>query len=168
MTLSYPSYREIRLSKGFVAKVDWEDYPWLSQLRWHVQGDSSSTRVYATTEGPEINKVRIGGIRMHRLIMGLKKGDKRQVDHINRDTLDNRRENLRIVTQTQNSQNRNSGRGNKTGFKGVWKHKEGKYTSQIQFEGRKIHLGLHRTAENAYKAYCSAARDLFGEYACFK
>jgi hypothetical protein len=82
----------IELTKGMRTLVDDEDHEWLSQWKW--QAHKSSTLWYA---------VRTGTIRMHRLILGLEKSDKRVVDHLNKDSLDNRRANLRICTIHENN-----------------------------------------------------------------
>ena len=75
--------REIPLTKGRVALVDVDDFEWLSRFRWVVNPQG-----YAITKTAPY-------LRMHRLIMGLPRGE---VDHKNRDRLDNRKENLRRAT----------------------------------------------------------------------
>lgn len=84
------------------------------------------------------------------------------VDHISRNTLDNRIENLRLVSQKQNNENRlGPQRNNKIGFKGVCSvSRSGRYRAQIKHEGKKLHLGCFGTPEEAYAAYCNAAREL--------
>ena len=75
------------------------------------------------------------------------------VDHINGDTLDNRRENLRVVTKSDNLRNRKFGPSNKSGLRGVIKTKYGWRA--------KIHLGTFNTKEEAYAAYREAYEKLF-------
>lgn len=77
--------------------VDAADARWLLEHRWGLGSDG-----YATRRRPGV------AIRMHREILGLAAGDGRHTDHINRDKLDNRRANLRVVTAAQNMQNRPS------------------------------------------------------------
>jgi len=78
--------------------------------------------------------------------------NKMVVDHINRNTLDNRRKNLRIVTIQDNLRNQKRP-NNKTGYTGVAVHKQtGKYTAQIKVNYKKIHLGIFKTIEEAYEA----------------
>ncbi|HUM45142.1 MAG TPA: HNH endonuclease, partial [Fervidobacterium sp.] len=86
---------------------------------------------------------------LHRWITGAKKGQ--VVDHINHDTLDNRRVNLRVVTDLENQQNRiKPQRNNTSGIPGVtWaKHKQ-KWKAQIQIYGRNKHLGYFDKKEDA-------------------
>jgi hypothetical protein len=81
-------------------------------------------------------------VALHRLVLGLTWGDGRQVDHINRDRLDNRRENLRLATHAQNMQNHPAHRGGTSPFRGVYWHKgAGKWEASARFDGRNVFLG---------------------------
>lgn len=105
---------------------------------------------------------------LHRFLMGLEKGDKRQVDHWNGCGLDNRDENLRFCSNQQNQFNQSIQSNNTSGCKGVnWLKNRNKWRAQIKFNGKMIHLGLFATKAEAYAAYCTAARELFGEFANF-
>ena len=86
------------------------------------------------------------------------------VDHINRDKLDNRPENLRLATTGQNSANIGRQRNNSTGYKGVFLDK-GKFRAKIKSNGTQRFLGSYSTAEAAAVAYDNAALAAFGEYA---
>ena len=156
-----PSYREIPLTKGQVAIVDAEDYALAVSRKWTAFGDRP-TRYYARTGGKN-------GIAMHRMLMGVDRGDKRVVDHINGDTLDNRKSNLRICLQRDNVCNRRIDGDSTSGYKGVTFSKrvngKGKWQAQIAFGGRKRHLGYFPDPQAAHEAYCSAARELHGEFA---
>ena len=90
----------------------------------------------------------------------------RQIDHINENKSDNRLENLRLATQSENSSNRGAQKNNTSGFKGVvWhKHKK-KWMAQIRAGGKQKYLGLFSSAESAYAAYCESASDLHGDFA---
>lgn len=89
------------------------------------------------------------------------------VDHINGNTLDERRCNLRIVTRSQNMKNSHMRRNNKTGFKGVSINKQtGKYEVHICSDNHDRYLGLFATKEEAAKVYDEASRTLHGEYGC--
>lgn len=88
------------------------------------------------------------------------------VDHINNNILDNRIENLRLCTVTENSQNRGASSSNTSGFKGVtWSKKSNKWQAQIRSNNKSIWLGYHDTPELAHSAYCIASTELHGEYA---
>lgn len=139
-------------NKG-VALVDDADHEWLSAFRWCLNGDGYAVR---STDL----------VRMHRLIMNAPAGT--DVDHINMNTLDNRRLNLRVCSRSQNKANVGLQPNNKTGYKGV-SVKKGlffkKYRASIMFNGQTIHLGYFATAEEAARAYDVKAMELFGSYA---
>lgn len=91
------------------------------------------------------------------------KGD---LDHANRDTLDNRLANLREATRGQNNANAPASRANKIGLRGVFYQKHaGRWRAQIKCDGRTIHLGYFDTPEQAHAAYQKAARKIYGEFA---
>lgn len=105
--------KEIQLTQGKVAIVSDEDYEWLMQWKWSVSNRKKLS--YASA--------RIGGacITMHRVIYGRIESlqTEKMVDHINGNGLDNRRENLRLVTRVENARNQ-GGRG-VCGFRGISK-----------------------------------------------
>jgi len=128
-------------------------------------------------------------VAVHRVIMNAPKG--MDVDHINGDRLDNRKENLRICTRAQNCQNKKLRRDSKSGYKGVYERvgrrkytskKTGKVTWYVPerkkpFKAyisdpttaypkkRHISLGHYATAEEAARVYDKAAKEIHGEFA---
>ena len=101
---------------------------------------------------------------MHRLLMGTPPC---QVDHKNRDTLDNRKENLRLANSKKNAQNRKVRADSATGYKGVyWRAGRNKYRVVIRSEGKSKVVGHFSDPVQAARAYDKAALELFGEYAC--
>lgn len=159
-----PSYREIPLTQGKVALVDEADFEWLSQWKWYAKLKKSSGYFYARRNDKKGAKHSV--IELHRAIMGLQGGDRRNVDHINHDTLDNRRSNLRVCTSAQNTRNSRRRSDNLSGFKGVHFHSSSqKWAAQIRVNGKAIHLGLRDTPAEAHKLYCTAAKEHFGEFA---
>jgi hypothetical protein len=87
------------------------------------------------------------------------------IDHINGKRDDNRYSNLRLATKAQNNHNRSINKNNKIGYKGVHLHKQsGKWKAQIAHNGKKKHIGLYATPEEAHKAYCEYADKLHGEF----
>lgn len=152
-------YREIELTGKYgidkVMLVSEEDYEWVSQYKWYVTKNG-----YATTF--QDGKIQT----LHRLICNTPKG--MVTDHINNNRLDNRRENLRIVTHKQNSHNSQKPSPEKTSsrYKGVQYFKaEGVWIANIMVDGKSVRIGSFQTEELAAKAYNIKAKELRGEYA---
>lgn len=102
---------------------------------------------------------------MHRFILGLEQGDKRQVDHKNRIRSDNRRENLRFATQQENMQNRPKREGTSSQYRGVTWHKlRSKWLARIWFNNKGTHLGSFKDEIDAACAYDKSARELDSEF----
>ncbi len=103
---------------------------------------------------------------MHRQIMGAKKGD--VVDHINHDTLDNRRDNLRICTTAQNAYNQKP-TGVTSKHKGVCRgtNPNKPWQVRIRANGKRLFLGAFASEEEAAEAYREASLRLHGEYSYF-
>ena len=138
----------IELTKGQFALVSKKDYERISKYKWYACWDNHTQSYYA------VRSVRLPNgkqttICMHREILRLKRGDERQGDHINHDTLDNRRCNVRIVTASENMQNY------KKNVKGYCKQGN-KYQAQIRLHGKLIYLGLFDTPDAAHQAYLDA------------
>jgi hypothetical protein len=103
-------------------------------------------------------------IYMHQVILGCPKGF--VIDHINGNPLDNRKSNLRVCTQQENSFNRPRSKNNTSGYKGVSKRKEtGKFRAYIHHNFKYRYLGDFKTSKEAAEAYDSAAVKLFGQFA---
>ena len=107
---------------------------------------------------------------VHRVVMGNPKG--MDIDHINHNSLDNRKENLRICTRSQNCANKKVRRDSRSGYKGVCVRKGGKrFLAYIgdpntpATQKRQIKLGTYGTAEEAALAYKKAALEMYGEFA---
>jgi hypothetical protein len=92
----------IEATQGKSVLVDDNDYEWLSQMSWHARWQGN--RFYATTGIYDPASQKTHNISMHSFLMMPDKGE--VVDHINGDSLDNRRTNLRVVTQKQNLRNK--------------------------------------------------------------
>lgn len=154
----------INLTQGKKAIIDNRDYEMLNKKKWHVY-KSSSGRYYASRNNSRKHKDGHYLLKMHREIMGLQKYDKRQVDHINGNSLDNRRSNLRIVTPQQNSWNRKAQKNSNSGVRGVYKHTQiNKWVAQIKVGSKRIHIGSFDTIEDAKLAYDKKAELYYGEY----
>lgn len=90
---------------------------------------------------------------------------KEKVDHKDGNILNNKLENLRLCSHTQNQMNKKIDKRNLCGFKGVRKTKYGTYMANIKLNGVQKYLGSYKTIEEAAEAYDTAALELFGEFA---
>jgi hypothetical protein len=100
---------------------------------------------------------------MHRIISNALEGA--EVDHINGNTLDNRKENLRLCTHSENIKNQKLRSNNKSGYKGVYFCKNNqKWRSSIRVNGKKFYLGSFNNPEEAYASYCDASKKYHGEF----
>jgi hypothetical protein len=147
---------ELRLSGGLISLVDTEDVPFLKQFKWFPLKTKNNTYVRTNST--------FGGHRLHRLLLGLPASD---VDHRNGNGLDNRRENLRAATESQNAANSKKPKSrSKTSsqYKGVSWHRIN-WQASIRFRGKAHHLGTFSDEADAAKAYDRAALKYFGEFA---
>lgn len=152
----------IRLTKGKQARVDDENYERLNQHNWYCNKGYAVRHI--SNPNPEPGKPRQVSVLMHREIMNAPKGV--DVDHKNRNKLDNREENLRFVQGGGNEQNKDKIKSNTSGYKGVVFHKRaGKWQAQIMIGSKSIYLGLFNAKEQAAKAYDEAAVKYHGEFA---
>lgn len=151
---------EIPLTQGLVATVD-DDCAHLLERKWYADKKAKGT-VYAMRSGWDpVTKKRFP-IYMHREIMGAA-GREQKVDHIDHDTLNNIRANLRVVTHSQNLRNLLGATSkSRTGILGVGWHKQiGKWRAYIGDNAKYVHLGLFDTIEEATAAR-KAAEIKFG------
>jgi hypothetical protein len=152
--------KEIPLTQGRVALVDEEDLGALALLSWSF----FTSAHYKDGFGYAVHGRRGGNIFMHRVLLSA--GPGQTVDHINGDGLDNRRCNLRLATRAQQRQNLAVPANNVCAFKGVRATGHGTYRARISVpNGKRIHLGCFKTAEEAALAYNQAARLHFGAFA---
>lgn len=121
------------------AIVDVADAEWVNQWRWHLAGGGYATRSEYVGGG---HHAKIQNFQLHRELLGLKRGDPMEGDHINRDRLDCRRLNLRVLTRDANAQNRPSARGSSSSYRGVSWHKGNrKWSARVSVDGKDRHLG---------------------------
>lgn len=140
--------------EGKVFYFDKEDYNLIKDYYWNV------FKGYVVSE---TNKQDVK-TRMHRLIMNCI--DKNlDVDHINHNTVDNRKENLRIVTRSQNQMNMQGRSNNTSGVAGVIFNKNAnKWAVAIQKDNKRIHLGVFDNFDEAVKVRKEAEIKYFGDY----
>jgi hypothetical protein len=157
----------IPLSKGLVAIVNPHWVPFLEQWNWCAKLDARSGTHYAgRMRSRKLGPTRY--IHMARVILGMSLDDKEHVpDHINKNKLDCRVENLRVATLAENQRNQGIQKNNSTGFTGVYFDKRfNRYYARIKFNGKYTHLGCYKNAEEAHARYCEEARKLFGKFYC--
>jgi hypothetical protein len=159
--------RLIPLTKGQFAIVDAADYEWLSKRKWHAQlvEGRKYPKFYALGKGQRVNE-KNPVVSMHRLILGVT-DPLVEVDHIDGNSLNNSRSNLRLATRMQNSVNRSLQKNNTSGFKGVhWHGAGGGWASSIRIgNGKRKNLGIFATPQEAHAAYVDAAKIYHGEFA---
>lgn len=153
---------EIALTKGKFAIIDDDDFDLVSKYKWQVN-EFRNGQFRATAR--ESRKKGHACIYMHRLIMNVKDRNI-HVDHIDGNMLNNTRNNLRICTNQQNRFNSKTYKTNTTGYKGVYQNKtNNRFYAYINAGGKRLNLGGYSNAEDAYKAYCAAAKCIHGEFA---
>jgi hypothetical protein len=152
--------RVIPLTQGQVTIVDEEDYDWLNQWKWFAVY-SPRGRYFYTRRNNKNEQGKPEWEHMHRLITGAKPGQ--ITDLINRNTLDNRRSNLRLVTHIESVRNRKMQRHNTSGYRGVtFNKKSSKWQAQISVENDCLYLGVYQHPQDAAKAYDKAALKYYG------
>ena len=167
ITINLLSYRYISLTKGYYTIVDKEDYELIKNCSWSFYGNEKRNNIYAATYIKTDN--RCTRVLMHNLLCTPPDG--LFIDHINGNGLDNRQDNLRIVTNQQNNRSQRKGMSGKiftSKYKGVcWYRRKGKWVAQIKPEKgyNQICLGYFTIEKDAAKAYNKAATIYFGEYA---
>jgi len=143
----------IKSSNGFDILVDNEDYEYFNQWKWRCHN------------GYACRTTRTKKLYIHRELLNFPKD--KNVDHINRNRLDNRKENLRLATVSQNGINSDK-RKDKTSsiYKGVsWSKHANMWKARINFNKKEFHLGYFKLEDDAAEAYNTAAIRYFGEFA---
>lgn len=144
--------KKIKLTQGRFALVDDEDFIWLSKYKWCFNVKSRKLgKDFGYAQRTQhiyfkFKKRKSKTIYMHREILKTKK----EIDHINSNTLDNRKQNLRPADRTLQSRNSSSRRNSTSKYVGVHKHKAtGKWCVQIKINYRAKYLGLFSNEEDA-------------------
>jgi hypothetical protein len=155
--------RQIPISQGKITIVDDEDYGVLVLYKWYALNPYDDLWYAWRSIRHPVKGTRTTS-RMHREIMGA--SSFQEIDHKNGNGLDNRKENLRVVTRLQNLWNSRSRIGSTSVYKGVsWDTARDKWCAKIRICGTLHHLGYFENEMTAAMAYDEAAKQNFGEYA---
>jgi hypothetical protein len=153
----------LELTQNKYAIVDDEDFEYLNQWKWQWNNANRSKFGYAhRTERIKGTKMKLHH-KMHRLVMNAERGQ--IIDHVNGNTLDNRKENLRFCTLSQNNQNQAISSRNRSGYKGVSWHKATSRWRVTINTDKQISLGYYSDIREAARIYNKAAKKYFGEFA---
>ena len=155
---------------------DEEDRELVEGHKWHLFKQKGRYTLYAVAHiphpnggwrewhNPKLNKIkrqrRTTKIYLHRIILNAPKN--KQIDHRDGNGLNNTRENLRIVSHSENQRNKKSYKNNSSGYKGVDKPGS-RWRARVHHEGNEIHIGYHDTAEDAARAYDAKIKELSWE-----
>ena len=138
---------------GLKTYFDLEDYDLIKDILW-------KTDEYGYARGYDVKTKRL--VRMHKIITDT--DENTVIDHINRDKLDNRKENFRYATKSENRINSKTRTDNVSGIQGV-RFEEGKWRVRISVNGRYVHLGMFDDFEEAVKTRLKAEKKYYGEFA---
>lgn len=158
----------IPLTKGQQTIIDAIDAD-LAQLKWHANYMPTGNGYYYARRGLFENAKQTGSSYLHheileRIIGRTLKGNER-CDHIDRNTLNNRRNNLRLATVSQNRMNSKTSKHNTSGRKGVYWHKRiSKWEVRINIDKKEKHLGFFNDYEDAVKCRVEAEQKYYGEF----
>lgn len=158
--------KEVKLlNSDDIILVDDFNYEELNKFEWFADKDGYAKRNRLPSEDANVWSKQV---YMHRQILKLFYGDKRQVDHIDQNKQNNQENNLRICTSAENMRNKKKISGDFTSkYKGVlWSHEDKIWRSYIMLDGRFYSLGYFKDEKTAAKAYDQAARHFHREFAC--
>jgi hypothetical protein len=152
-----------KVARGRVALVDDENFDFINQFRWRayerIEPDRRPYGPYAVNSYKDGSKTRTRF--MHKMITGWP-----QTDHINHNTLDNQKHNLRPCTDSQNHGNQLPPLNGSSQYKGLcWVERLGKWQVQIRVAGKRTYLGVFVDEEEAAQVYDIAAIAAWGPYA---
>ena len=138
--------------KNYEVIIDQEDYSKVNGRKW-----------FLNSVGYALTYINGKQVLMHRILVEAPEG--KYVDHVNHNTLDNRKRNLRVCTQSENMRNAILKRNNTSGYAGVYKHaKNDVWVAMIKINYKSIYLGGFKLKEDAIKARQQAEDKYFGKF----
>ena len=169
LELPFSEVVKIPLTKGYFAIVDIEDSDLLKQ-KWHACFDAKyqGGGAYKARGHIKIKNGRLSPL-MHRVILSRMLGRPlnadETVDHINHDTLDNRRSNLRLASLSENTKHRHKRKDNTSGVVGVhFSANHNKWIATISINKREVYLGIFTTFDEAVHIRKQAENEYYGEF----
>lgn len=156
--------KKIPLSQGRFALVDDEDFERLNQYNWYASYNQPEGNLYVKRNLKKENGEKTS-VLMHREILSPSASE--QIDHINHNSLDNQKKNLRICSGEENLRNAVKKAPATSQNKGVYWHKrDKKWCARVKIpNGKQSWIGSYISEIEAAKAYDKSARELFGEFA---
>ena len=152
----------LKLQRNIVTLIDKDDFDRVSKIHWYSNGKYVvNCKRYGKRK---LNKKKT--ILLHRFILGLSEKDKRLVDHIDRNPLNNQKKNLRICTQVENQQNRKRVQtNNKSGYRGVcWNKSLNYWVVQGTFKGKRVWCKYYKTKNEAIEGRKEFERQYFTKW----
>lgn len=143
-----------------VMKISKSNVDFVLNYSWYLGKDG-----YPVTYGSIDGAQRFGrGLKIHQFLKG-SYGNDYAIDHINRDKMDNRLENLRICTKQENNYNRSKPKNSQYNYKGVRQERDGTFTAYVTKDGEKHEIKKLPDELTAAKIYDMMAEDLLGNFA---
>lgn len=152
--------------KGYNILVDYDDLDKVYGHGWNVDKIAIAKKnLFYFTSEQTIDGIRVK-LRLHRLIMKCERNDGKYIDHINGNTLDNRKCNLRICTNAENVRSRKVRKDSSSGHRGVTFYKQtNRWVAYIGINYKKINLGYYDTMDEAVEARAKAVKKYHGDFA---
>jgi len=151
------TYIKVEIPRGYTL-INEDDTHLMDGYAWHFDVSGYIVR-RAWKDGKCVKN-----IRLHRLVIGAKDGQ--YVDHINENKADNRKENLRIATYSQNLACRGPYKNNTSGYKGVsWDKRRKVWMVLLGYQGKRIYVGSFNDKNKAAQMYNIKAKEIFGDFA---
>ena len=145
----------IKLTQGYSTIVDDKDFYIVKKYKWHAENHLESIRVYGWVDGKSVT--------LSNLLLNPQKG--MEVDHINGNPLDNRRENLRVCTHAENMFNKKIYKNNSSGIKGIYfDNRKNRWCAQLIKNNKKVFRKTYKSKTEASEGYKNAAHLYFGKY----
>jgi hypothetical protein len=155
--------REIKLTHGKIALVDNDDYERLAPFKWHAMKTKQIEDKWYAKQIIRVEGEPTQNIYMHRLIMGAGPGF--EVDHRDRDGLNNIRRNLRVCSHIQNCANIAT-RASLSGYRGVyWCKVTRRWVAEAKVNYKTIRIGRYKDLIEAAVARDKYVSGLYGEFA---